>query len=180
MNEFVVRIKFKDLSRRANAPVTSRTRPRRKGLTADQVARLLDAPAASTMTGRRDRALLAVLIGCGLRRGEAAALTFGDIQLRDLGWSIVIAAERTARSRRVPLPVWVKALIDEWSEAALVASGRVFRPINDLHEIAGPIFSDENVSRVVKKYGKTIGLETLGACDLRRTFVERLLRAGCE
>ena len=50
---------------------------------------LLSAPDITTVRGLRDRAILAVLLGCGLRRSEVAALTFNHLQQRDGRWCIV-------------------------------------------------------------------------------------------
>jgi integrase len=47
---------------------------------------LLNAPDVSTLRGLRDRGIIAVLLGCGLRRSEVAALTFAHIQQRDGRW----------------------------------------------------------------------------------------------
>src|SRR6516165_2603616 len=58
-------------------------------LSVKQAQTLLNAPDVSTKKGLRDRAILAVLLGCGLRRSEVAALTFGHIQQRDGRWCIV-------------------------------------------------------------------------------------------
>ncbi len=52
-------------------------------LSADQAKRLLGDPAPNTLRGKRDRAMVAVLVGCGLRRGELLALTREDVQLRE-------------------------------------------------------------------------------------------------
>src|SRR6202167_674761 len=44
-------------------------------LSVQQAQKLLNAPDVASMKGLRDRAMLAVLLGCGLRRSEGAALT---------------------------------------------------------------------------------------------------------
>jgi site-specific recombinase XerD len=48
-----------------------------------QAQSLLSAPDATTTKGLRDRAIIAVVLGCGLRRSEVAALTFAHVQQRD-------------------------------------------------------------------------------------------------
>jgi hypothetical protein len=74
----------------------------------EQAERLLQAPDSSTMAGKRDRGLLAVLIGCGLRRSEAAALTFEHIQEREGRWVIVDLMGKHGRVRSIPMPGWAK------------------------------------------------------------------------
>jgi site-specific recombinase XerD len=54
-----------------------------------QAQALLSASDISTVKGLRDRAILAVLLGCGLRRSEVATLSFAHIQQRDGRWCIV-------------------------------------------------------------------------------------------
>ena len=63
-------------------------------LSVRQAQALLNAPDAATNKGLRDRAILAVLLGCGLRRSEVAALTTSHIQQRDGRWCIVDLASR--------------------------------------------------------------------------------------
>src|SRR5580704_1044834 len=87
-------------------------------LTIRQAQMLLNTPDVATKKGLRDRAILAVLLGCGLRRSEAAALTVGHVQQRDGRWCIVDLRGKHGRVRTVPMPTWVKAAIDSWTSAA--------------------------------------------------------------
>jgi integrase len=66
----------------------------------------------------RDQAILGVLLGCGRRRSELAALTFGHLQQRDARWAIVDIVGKGNRVRTVPMPAWTKVLIDAWAGAA--------------------------------------------------------------
>jgi site-specific recombinase XerD len=90
-------------------------------LSVKQAQTLLDAPDVSTKKGLRDRAILAVLLGCGLRRSEVAALTFSHIQQRDGRWCIVDLLGKHGRIRTIPMPTWVKLAIDAWASAAASA-----------------------------------------------------------
>src|ERR1700704_2938888 len=69
-----------------------------------QAQALLSAPDASTTKGLRDRAIIAVLLGCGLRRSEVAALTFAHVQQRDGRWCIVDLVGKHGRVRTAPIP----------------------------------------------------------------------------
>src|SRR6266513_4256735 len=95
-----------------------------------QAQALLSAPDITTLRGLRDRAILAVLLGCGLRRSEAAALAFTHLQQRDGRWCIVDLVGKHGRVRTAPMPTWVKVAIDAWTSAAVVADSNVFRPVN--------------------------------------------------
>ena len=57
-------------------------------LTSEQSQKLWHAPDAQ-LKGKRDRALLAVLLACGVRRHEAIELDFDHIQQREEHWAIV-------------------------------------------------------------------------------------------
>ena len=87
---------------------------RRQGteLTREQARDLLAQPDIETMEGKRDRAILAALLGCALRRSELVALKCGHIQQRDGRWVFVDLLGKGKRVRTVPIPPFVKVAID--------------------------------------------------------------------
>jgi integrase len=76
---------------------------------------LLNAPDTSTKKGLRDHAMLATLLGCGLRRSEVSALTLAHIQQRDNRWCIIDLLGKHGRIWTIPMPTWVKGAIDAWT-----------------------------------------------------------------
>lgn len=92
----------------------------------DQATALLDTPDPETMKGKRDMALLAILLACGLRRHEAVELKVSDLQQREDHWAIVDLIGKASRIRTIPVPDCVKDLIDGGLQAAGILSGRIF------------------------------------------------------
>ncbi len=78
-------------------------------LTPEQSQRLWNAPDARSLKGKRDRALLAILLACGLRRHEPVKLDFGHLQQPEDHWAIVDLEGKAGHTRTVPMPDWVKA-----------------------------------------------------------------------
>src|SRR6266849_1469975 len=99
-------------------------------LSVQQAQALLNAPDATLRKGLRDRAILAMLLGCGLRRSEVASITFRHIQQRDARWCILDLVGKHGRVRTVPVPTWTKVAIDAWTSAARFEDGYLFRPVN--------------------------------------------------
>jgi site-specific recombinase XerD len=134
-----------------------------------QAQALLGAPDAATVKGLRDRAILAVLIGCGLRRSEVAALTFGHIQQRDDRWCIVDLVGKHGRVRTVPMPTWVKVAIEAWASEAGLTNGRVFRPVIRGDRVRGESMTEKIVWQMLKQYAAAAGVVGIAPHDLRRT-----------
>jgi integrase len=95
-------------------------------LTAEQGRRLVLAIGPPTLRGLRDRAMVALLLGCGLRRGEALALALESIQQREEHWVIADLVGKGGDIRTVPMPACVKTAVDSWTRAAGLTHGRVF------------------------------------------------------
>ena len=142
-----------------------------------QAERLINAPNTATIAGRRDRALFSVLIGCGLRRSEAAALAFTHIQQREGRWVIVDLVGKHGRIRSVPMPAWAKIAIDEWSVASGIHMGPVFRPVNKGDRVTEGSLTGNCIRLALRKYTAELGLANLAPHDLRRTYA-RLAHQG--
>jgi site-specific recombinase XerD len=140
-------------------------------LTREQAERLLALPEPETKKGKRDRALLTLLIGCGLRRQELAGLRIEDIQQRDGRWCLVDLAGKGKRIRTVPMPAWAKAAIDDWLAAAGFSAGPVLGSVNKADRITGQGMSAQSVYEVVEAYGRELGVP-IAPHDVRRTFAK--------
>ena len=117
-------------------------------LTAEQGQALWQAPDRDRMKGKRDRALLAVLLACGLRRHELAALTVGHLQQREGHWAIVDLRGKAGHVRTVPVPDWVTGLLNN-GEAAGIKGGRVFRRVSSAGKVWGETVTEKLVWHVV-------------------------------
>jgi site-specific recombinase XerD len=149
-------------------------------LTTDQARALWQVPDANTLKGKRDRALLGLLLGCGLRRKEAAELDLVRLQRRDDHWAIVDLVGKARHVRTVPVPDWVKNAIDAWLVSAGVSEGRVFRCVCRAGKTWGGGVTERVVWHVVKECAKRAAIENLAPHDLRRTCARLCRDAGGE
>ena len=95
-------------------------------LTVEQAKSLLQGLPAETVRGKRDRAIIALLIGCGLRRAELAGLKRQDFQMREEHWVVADLIGKGKHIRTVPVPAWAKHAVDDWINVAGVGDGAVF------------------------------------------------------
>ena len=145
-----------------------------------QAQALLNAPDIATMKGLRDRAIIAVLLGCGLRRSEVAALTMEHIQQRDGRWCIVDLVGKHGRVRTIPMPTWVKVAIDAWTAAAGVSDGPVFRSMNRGDQAQEAALSEKVVWQLLQPYAVAAGVPGIVPHDCRRTCAKLCRAAGGE
>jgi site-specific recombinase XerD len=141
---------------------------------------LLNAPDASTVKGLRDRAILAVLLGCGLRRSEVAALKLAHVQQRDGRWCIVDLVGKHGRIRTIPMPTWAKVAIDAWTGATRLTEGSVFRPVNRGDRVSGEALNEKVVWQLLQGYAEEAGVPGIAPHDLRRTCAKLCRAAGGE
>jgi site-specific recombinase XerC len=70
--------------------------------------------ASWSLRGSRNFAMVAVLLGCGLRRAELAAVTVQDLQQREGHWVFADLISRGSHMRAVPVPSWIEGAVRAW------------------------------------------------------------------
>jgi site-specific recombinase XerC len=149
-------------------------------LTLEQCTTVLHGITGNDLRSKRDRAMIAVLIGCGLRRAELAALEVDHVQTRQGHWAIVDLVGKGGHIRTVPMPQWVKHAIDSWTSAAGITNGRVFRAVSRVGTVWGTGISENVVWHVVSNRCNQGDLEHVAPHDLRRTCARLCHSSGGE
>jgi site-specific recombinase XerD len=149
-------------------------------LTSEQAKSLWQAPDTTQLRGKRDRALLSILVACGLRRHEVAALTVDHLQQREGHWAIVDLVGKGGHIRTIPVPDWVYSASNDWMQAAGIKTGKLFRKVSSAGKPWGEGVTEKLAWHVVKEFATRIGNDKLAPHDLRRTCARLCRAAGGE
>jgi integrase/recombinase XerD len=145
-----------------------------RALESDQVRRLLDSCDRRSVVGRRDFAILTVLVRLGMRAGEAAGVRLDDVDWR-AGELVVLGKGR--RAERLPLPVDVGEAITAYLRDGRPDSAQdrsLFVRVKAPHRG----LTTGGITQVVVSAGKRAGLGQIHAHRLRHTAATQMLRAG--
>lgn len=146
--------------------------PAGRALEPEELARLSLA-AGEGPRGDRDRALLALLYGAGLRRAEACALAWGAVAT-----GAVRLVGKGGREREVPLPGWARESLEAWAGRG-GREGAILRSVGQRGRI-GPSLSPTGALQALQALARRAGVDRLSPHDLRRTYVSALLDAGAD
>jgi len=135
-------------------------------------------PAPDKIGGKRDRAILGIMLSCGLRRRELAELTVHHMERRENHWAIFDMIGKGGHIRTVPVPNRVKQAVDEWMAAASIIHDKLFRCVARTGKVWGSGVTEKAVWHVVKKYAATLGVLKLAPHDLRRSCARFCHAAG--
>jgi integrase/recombinase XerD len=147
-------------------------------LTVDETRRLLEAPDAATPTGLRDRAILELLYGAGLRISELTALDVDDLDLEE---GAVRVLGKGGKEREVPLGRFAREAVDAYltrGRPALASAGS-----------RGALFLNARGRRLTRQSGnrllaihvRTAGIESrVTPHSLRHSFATHLLEGGAD
>jgi integrase/recombinase XerD len=144
-----------------------------QGIDHRQVTALLAACDRRTAVGRRDYAILTLLVRLGLRCGEVA-----NLELADLDWRAgeILVRGKGSRAERLPVPVDVGEAVAGWlcRGRPRCSSTKVFTRVLAPHRA----LTASAVSSVVASASVRAGLPAIRAHRLRHTAATEMLRAG--
>ncbi len=152
-----------------------------KFLTVDDAFKLVEAPSEDKFTIQRDRAILELLYGCGIRVSELCGLNLEDIDLKE---GLIKVRGKGNKERIIPAGQKAKEAIKKY-----LAIRQILRIKKNFHDQETPLFinnrgnrlSDRQIRRIVEKYAKVVGvLEKIGPHTLRHTFASHLLMEGAD
>lgn len=128
-------------------------------LTIEQSRALLQRLPSETARGKRDRAILSLLIGCGLRRAELVRLKVEDVQVREDHWVVADLIGKGKHIRTVPVPEWAKRAVDEWTRASGITGGVTFRRVSRLGRVWGDRITPKAIWHIVKSAAVRAGIQ---------------------
>lgn len=142
-------------------------------LSEDEVIRLLRTCHTRTVKGKRDRLILSLLVGAGLRREEMAGLTFADIVQQPIMGklrTVLNIRGKGAKNRVVPISDELAALLDDWA-FTVGGTGLVGRAVAKGDKVRESI-SAVGIFNIVREHGTLVGRPELAPHDLRRTYAQ--------
>lgn len=146
-------------------------------LTRDQVRRLLGVIDASRAAGRRDLAMIVLLVSTGLRARELLDLRIDDVDWR--GRLLRVCATKTRSSRLVPVPVPAYRRLVDYVRRDRPRDLRSRRLFASHGPNRGASLSQNTLNRQLRTHLAKAGLSLRSSCHgLRHTYAQHLLEQG--
>jgi len=146
-------------------------------LSVEQVKCLLDGPKPQQRYYRRDRAILALLYGAGLRTAELTDLRISDV---DLVGGIVRVRGKGSKERLIPV---LESVAQRIREYLLTERKRYFGKIRSDYLFparSGGCLDRHDIWRLTTKHSKRVGLPPIGGHVLRHSFATHSLMGGAD
>ena len=146
-------------------------------LSVDEVSAIMDSVDLKAPAGKRDRAILEVLYGCGLRVSEAASLRISKINFED-GFVDVIG--KGDKQRLVPLGEMAADAIRAYLEDRPLTYSRAQEDILFLNKFGKPL-SRVSIFNMVKKQAMIAGIhKEISPHTFRHSFATHLIENGAD
>ena len=147
-------------------------------LTQSEVKRLLDPCDLDTVQGKRDKIVLGLLVGAGLRREELATVTFDAVLVQPVAGrnrTVLNVKGKGAKDRIVPINDKLAAALGEWQQ--ILDGSHIARSVTK-SGIIGDSLSAIGIFHLVRAAGEAIDKPKLAPHDLRRTYAQLGYEAG--
>jgi len=153
--------------------------PRRlpRALSRADAQALVEAPGGDGPRGLRDRAILELLYGCGLRASEIVGLRPGDL---DLHGQFLVCQGKGARQRLVPIGGEARQALRAYLEHARPALVGPRDPDTLFVNHRGRRLSRQGLWDLVRRHGGRVGLRRAFPHALRHSFASHLLEGGAD
>ena len=103
------------------------------------------------------------------------SLTVDHFQQREGHWAIIDLRGKAGHVRTIPVPNWVRDLLDDWMKAAGITSGSLFRRVSSAGKVWGEKVTEKLVWHVVKEFAAKIGVGKLAPHDLRGVALDSVV-----
>ena len=131
-------------------------------------------------SGRRDAAIFAVMLGCGLRRSEVAGLDASSLHIEGEAKPFIRIVGKGNKERDVYLPGFALTRLNEWLYERGSFRGAVFTRILKSCDITDEPLSGKAVYEICRKYGRKLGMKSWTPHDCRRTCASSLIAGGVD
>ncbi|ELW1649192.1 tyrosine-type recombinase/integrase [Enterobacter oligotrophicus] len=151
--------------------------PRGRALPPEEIRALFAAcDADGSSIGIRDAAMLAVILGCGLRRSEAVGLDIGDIVTYERALR-VLGKGNKERLAYMPVGTWQR--VQRWiDDVRGEKDGPLFTRIRRFDTLTNDRLTDQAVYHILQVRQHQAGIVRCAPHDLRRTFATTMLDNG--
>ena len=154
---------------------------KRDALTVEQARRVLGSVETSTVKGKRDKAMIALLLTTGMRSIELVRADVSDIQMWQGEWFLLVQGKgRTEKAERVRIAASALAVLNEYLDARGDREGALFKSLGG--RTSGQRLTTQTVSRTVKAAFVAVGLNSprLTCHSCRHTFATTALKNGLD
>jgi site-specific recombinase XerD len=150
-----------------------------RALSSSEMAAIMQVIKADvTPAGVRDAALLAILLGSGLRRTEVVSLDLSDFD--PSAGAIKVRGGKGGKDRTVYLPSSGMRAVSAWLRVRGVKAGPLLYPVSKGHRVMKRRLTDQAVLYILQKRALQSGIDSFSPHDCRRTFISNLLDAGAD
>ncbi len=143
-----------------------------------QTQALLEQPYAATASGSRDRAILEVLYGCGLRVSELVGLDCREVLLEE---ELLLVLGKGSKERVVPVSGAALRALKAYLETGRPSLAKPARPTDAVFlNVRGGRLSRQSVHAICERYGRFVGIEGLHPHTLRHSYATHLVEGGAD